>query len=240
VSWDSLTEAEREKRLASWERLSGMFPLPNPWQRRGTDAGIALFDYATADDRYGDLADWIDKARAAVDQNGRWEHEFEVRMSTYATQRIERIATGFQAATTDNGRFRADFEKFGDAWEGVQVLSELGRSLEFALGWTTKPSTPDLEPEPDREIGEAYLKRLAREAPTHVPSKGASISTAPPPSEWEEPLDHIYVVTVRRESLVLECDCMTRERADLFLGVFDALADDLLEILTWKPLAAAG
>ena len=51
-------------------------------------------------------------------------------------------------------------------------------------------------------------------------------------------MERIYVVTVRRESLVLECDCTTEERADLFLCVFDALADDLLEILDWKPLPA--
>ena len=221
MRWDYLTEAERESRLASWEQLATMFPTPNPWQRRGTDAGIALFDAATADDRLGDIASRLDKAREAVDADGVWVDQWEWRIGTDGTERIERINGGFRASAHFNGRFRVDVQTFGEAWEARAVLKDLGIALFYALGWTEHEMTPSLESEPDRSMTEAYAKRLARETLT-LPA-----STAEPGT-----------MIVSRDSLVLECDCTTPERASLFLGVFDAMATDLLEILEWKPLPA--
>lgn len=180
------------------------------------------------------------EVRAAVDKSGRWEELSEWRISTYETARVESLGNGFRAFSEKNGRFSAGFSTLDEAWEALRVLSWLGGSLFYALHWTTNDSTPGFEPDPDRGAAEAYFRRLAQKAVSRPSSPRGSIVTARPPADWNIAPDQIYVVTVGRESLVLECDCTTEERADLFLRVFDALADDLLEILGWKPLPAAG
>ena len=223
------------------------------FRRRATDAGIALLEAAnTEDERCRDLARRIDEVRAAVELNGRWENSYEWRIGTDGTEWMERVPGGFRAGADFNGRFRTDFETFGEAWEGVRVLSRLGMSLFYALNWTERVSTPDLEPEPGRPVAEAYLKGLAREAAGRPPSvdelrgsdwhadgpRSLSVVTTALPADWgyDDDPEGLYVVTVRSGSLVLECNCPTPERAHLFLGVFDALASDLLEILDWRPL----
>lgn len=250
MRWIDLTPAEQRSRKKAWRELSALNSRMgldgSHFARRGTDAGIALYEAATTDEaRYRDVARRIDDARAAVERNGRWDDRYEWRIFTEGTESIERIDGGFRAGADFNGRFRADFATFGEAWEAAKVLANLGMSLFYALSWTSSSSIPDLEAKPDRPTAEAYLKRLARDTAASPPeldersdgSRTLSIVTAPPPTDWADPPESILVVTVRSGSLLLECDCTTPERAHLFLGVFDALVADLLEILDWQPLA---
>jgi hypothetical protein len=243
IRWNDLTPEQQEERKAEWERLDAFMSAASgersPFHRHATDAGIALRELAEEGDytgRYRDVAEWITEVYASVERSGSWTSD----NPDFGPQWIQRDSDGFSVGVDLSCRFRMRVATFGEAWEAVRVLFALGLSLAHALSVPSRRETPSLEPEPDRSITEAYLKGLARETPTHVPSKGASIATAPPPppSEWEDPVERIYVVTVRRESLILECDCTTPERANLFLAVFDMLSADLLDILDWKPLPA--
>jgi hypothetical protein len=250
MRWNDLTPEQQQQQKADWERLDALWSTRaaaadrSPFHRRASDAGLALFELATEGNytgRYREVANWITEVHAELERSGRWENDYEWRISTYGTERIERVDNGFRAGADFNGRFRADFATFGEAWEAVRVLQGLGTSLFYALNWTEKPSTPDLEPDPERPIAEAYLKGLAREAVDRPPAveelkDGNWRADGPRALSVVSARKRVSVVTVRGGSLVLECDCTTPERAHLFLGVFDALAADLLDILEWRPL----
>jgi len=245
IQWNALSQEQQEERKASWERLDAFMSKAtgerSPFYRRASDAGIALHELVEDGDytgRHRAVAEWITEAYSDVERNGSWTSD----NPDFGTQWIRREDGGFTAGVDLAVRLRMSVATFGEAWEAVRVLWGLGSSLPYALSAPWVRETPSLEPEPERSITEAYLKGLARAAVAHVPSEGASIATAapPPPAEWEDPVEHLYVVTVRRESLSLECNCTTPERAHLFLAVFDMLADDLLDILEWTPLPATG
>ena len=191
-----------------------------------------------------------DAAFNTLEKSRVWEDEWEWRISTYGTERLERLADGFRASAEFNGRFRIDLATREEAWDALHALRQLGMSLFYALGWTTGDSKPSLKAERDRPAIEAYLKRLARTIPDYFPSvdevrpgglrvagkNRLSVDIVAPPADWVDPPERVWLVRVSRNSLVLECECTTPERARLFLGVFDALANDLLEILPWKRL----
>jgi len=216
------------------------------FRRRDTDAARALSDFAADMIRYREQ-EGKGRARAAIVLRGRWEGYVESGPGTS----IERIDRRFRAAAGTGaegfGVFRADFATFGEAWDGAWVLEALLNSLVSALGWPADPRMPDLGLD-SGWLGATYFRRRARDGAGYVLAKGASIVTTPLPLRLpphlalvlEDVVDggaaQLYVVTVRRKSIVLACYCTTRERADFFLPVLDALADDLIGILDWKPL----
>ncbi|HEY2354078.1 MAG TPA: hypothetical protein VGH79_04165 [Gaiellaceae bacterium] len=134
----------------------------------------------------------------------------------------------------------------------MRLLQTLGQALAHALTWAREPSPSDFEIDRDRGPAERYLRHLAKETAGNQPileelARGdwhadgpheRSVVELPPPTDWNFVPEHLYVVTVHRDSLALESDCTSLTRARQYLGVFDAVAADLVDILGWNPLPA--
>src|SRR5205814_4353665 len=105
----------------------------------------------------GSVAACIDQARATLERTGRWEHDWEWRISTYRTDRLERIESGYRASSESNASWRADFRTFAEAYEAMCVFSSLDISLHYALGWAAARTTRRKEPEETRPVAETYL-----------------------------------------------------------------------------------
>ena len=205
-----------------------------------TLAGIALHEEAAVDEeRVGSVAARIDEARATLERTGRWEHDWEWRISTYRTDRLERIESGYRASSESNASWRADFRTFAEAYEAMCVFSSLDRSLFYALGWSAGRTSKDGEPDESRPVAEIYLHRLADEAAADVDElTRVSIERALRPKTWRDDAPaRVLAVRVARGTLAIDCVCVSARRADEFARVFAAVIRDLLDVFEWEPLA---
>jgi hypothetical protein len=246
MRWHELTPAEKKRRLVRWGnarelvQLGGDPPLEARAAPLRTLAGIALHEEATADDeRLGSIAGRIDETRATLERTGRWEDEWEWRISAYRTDRLERIEGGYRASSESNASWRADFRTFAEAYEAMRVFASLDISLHYALGWTAGRTAPRKEPDATRPVAETYLRRLASEtAPDAGELTQVAVERTPRPRTWREDSPaKVLAVRAAQGTLAIDCVCVSARRADEFARVFAAVIDDLLDVLEWEPLA---
>jgi hypothetical protein len=208
-----------------------------------SDAGTYLFECAEWSDRASLLVENIAEVDASIERQGFWQREYEWRIGTPGSERIEESPGGYLVTTTCHGIFTAAVDSIQVAVEAKQVLAAIQKDLFYAIGWSSN------EAGPRRSGREAYLVRLSTESNRRFRPRLSEINAeVDERAAWQEDCtrirrgtwpdwDHtekpVYEVTVENGRLSMSCQAPTLDRAAEFAGIYQFLEADISRLLEW-------
>ena len=224
------------------------------WRDATSDAGRYLLEKTKWGHSVSSLLEREAEIKAALDGDGYWEIDYEWRIMTPGSERIEKRGRKYFVRATCHGVFAAEFEEFATAVEASQVFSSIQKDLFYAVGWSSwagwgQYESTDPAPTTRPSERERYLLRLSEEAEGRFrPRLDQVRSNLEEQGRWEDNGIQIrpgtwvgwdkqeklrFEVTVESPGLAMSCTSPTVERATEFAGIFQTLQADMRRILDW-------